>query len=645
MKHRRRLLACALLGAVASWGVAGCDGIAGLGDYTIEDGAEDSGVPPTDAPRPTDSGIVHTDSTMGGDDAPPDTTPPVDAPSGGDSTIPDDTSSAADSSADTLELADSTPGDTAADAGLLDSSVDGATTDSGTVESGPSDSGADDAGRTDSGTVESGTTDTGTTDTGTTDTGTADTGTTDTGTSDTGTADAGSFTLGGTVTGLNAQDTLVLSVGATNVADVSANGSFTFPHALPSGTSYTVTAASLSMAPVPETCTIVNGTGTITGNVTNVTVTCAVNTYPIGGTVTGLAAGASVSLLDNGGDTLVVSSANTSFTFATALASGAAYHVTVGQQPIGQLCTVTNGSGTVSHAVTNVVVSCVNTYTVGGTISGLANNETVTLTDNGTFDSDPVVGNGQAGQSFTFSKVLTSGTMYTVAVGSSPTAPVSETCVVASGGGPAAITANVTNVTISCTPNKFTIGGTVTLLEQGASVVLSDNSANPQTVTAAGSTFQFSTQIASGQTYAVSVMSPATPLPETCTVSGGGTGTVANANVSLTVACFPTACGTGTDEETGAPWVVCSSSATSAIVSSANAVGGTYHAAQICASLGYMTLGAYGNTNGDVCGNNVAATDSCSSPEASSTFDSTGDMGTDANGIELGPTEFWTCTP
>ena len=90
--------------------------------------------------------------------------------------------------------------------------------------------------------------------------------------------------------------------------------------------------------------------------------------YPIGGTVTGLSG--TVVLQDNGGDDLSVSS-NGSFTFATALAAGAAYDVTVKTSPSGQSCTVSGGSGTVASAdVTNVAVSC----TAGSTATSASDN-------------------------------------------------------------------------------------------------------------------------------------------------------------------------------------------------------------------------------------------------------------------------------
>ena len=63
-------------------------------------------------------------------------------------------------------------------------------------------------------------------------------------------------------------------------------------------------------------------------------------------------------LQDNGGDNLTVS-VNGNFKFATAVAYGAAYGVTVFAQPVGYSCSVTGDSGTVTANVTNVTVSCV----------------------------------------------------------------------------------------------------------------------------------------------------------------------------------------------------------------------------------------------------------------------------------------------
>ena len=107
-------------------------------------------------------------------------------------------------------------------------------------------------------------------------------------------------------------------------------------------------------------------------------------TYTVGGTVSGLA-GSGLVLRDNGGDDLPVS-ANGAVAFATPLASGAAYSVTVFAQPSSPAQTASSpaGSGTMASAnVTTVAIVCAtNTYTVGGTVSGLVGSGLV-LRNNG----------------------------------------------------------------------------------------------------------------------------------------------------------------------------------------------------------------------------------------------------------------------
>ena len=257
-----------------------------------------------------------------------------------------------------------------------------------------------------------------------------------------GSAGAATYTVGGTVSGLSG--TVVLQDNGGDNLSVTANGSFTFATSLASGAAYSVT---VKTNPSGQTCTVTSGTGTVgTANVTNVAVSCAnVPKYTVGGTVSGLSG--TVVLQDNGGDNLSVT-ANGSFTFATSLASGAAYSVTVKTNPSGQTCTVTSGTGTVGTAnVTNVAVSCANVpkYTVGGTVSGLSG--TVVLQDNGG-DNLSVTANG----SFTFATSLVSGAAYSVTVG---TSPASQTCTVTSGSGTIG-SANVTNVAVTCATNSGT---------------------------------------------------------------------------------------------------------------------------------------------------------------------------------------------
>ena len=247
------------------------------------------------------------------------------------------------------------------------------------------------------------------------------------------------YSVGGTVSGLSG--TVVLQDNGGDNLSVTASGPFTFATALASGAAYSVT---VKTNPSGQTCTVSNGSGTVgSANVTSVAVSCATAaSFSVGGTVSGLSG--TVVLQDNGGDNLSVT-ASGPFTFATALASGAAYSVTVKTNPSGQTCTVSNGSGTVGSAnVTSVAVSCANvaTFTVGGSVSGLSG--TVVLQDNGG-DNLSVTANGP----FTFATALASGAAYSVTVNTNPSG---QTCTVSAGSGTVA-SANVTSVAVSCAAN------------------------------------------------------------------------------------------------------------------------------------------------------------------------------------------------
>lgn len=159
-------------------------------------------------------------------------------------------------------------------------------------------------------------------------------------------------TVGGTVSGLTGTG-LVLQNNGTNFTPVAADGSFTFSSSLGEGAPYNV---SVLTQPDGQTCTVSNNSGTANADISNVTVNC-VTTYSIGGAVSALV-GTGLVLQNNGADDLAFS-ANGAFSFATQLAAGAAYNVTVLTQPSGSSCTVQNGTGTANATVTTVVVDCV----------------------------------------------------------------------------------------------------------------------------------------------------------------------------------------------------------------------------------------------------------------------------------------------
>src|SRR5690606_24518593 len=116
-----------------------------------------------------------------------------------------------------------------------------------------------------------------------------------------------------------------------------------------------------------------------------VSATFGVPAHPVGGTVTGLV-GSGLTLSLNGGAPLDIGG-NGPFAFNDVLPAGASYSVAVVAQPKqpAQNCVVFNGSGVMAGNVDNVVVHCgaANSYTVGGTLSGLSMAESVGVSLNG----------------------------------------------------------------------------------------------------------------------------------------------------------------------------------------------------------------------------------------------------------------------
>jgi len=343
------------------------------------------------------------------------------------------------------------------------------------------------------------------------------------------------FTIGGSIAGLSGTGLVLQDNGGSGGArgsggsdlSVSTNGSFVFPVALSDGAAYDVT---IKTQPTGQNCTLTNSTGTVSGaNVTSVGVSCvttASTTYTIGGNVTGLT-GTGLVLQNNLSDNLSIT-ANGAFTFASGIADGNNYNVTVATQPTGQLCTVTNGSGSVATAnVSNVAVNCVTAYTIGGTVSGLSG--TGLVLQNNAGDNLSISANG----SFAFSTPLLDTSAYAVSVLTNPSSP-NQTCVVSNASGTVS-GANVTNVNVVCTTTTYTIGGTVSGLS-GTGLVLQNNGGDNLTISANGS-FTFATPINDGSTYAVTVLANPTGPNQTCVVTSGS-GTLSGANVSnVSISC------------------------------------------------------------------------------------------------------------
>jgi hypothetical protein len=339
----------------------------------------------------------------------------------------------------------------------------------------------------------------------------------------------GQFSIRGTVSGLTGSG-LVLQNNGGNDLPIAGDGPFAFANKLIDGATYAVV---VRTQPSGQNCVVRNSTGTIRGaDATDIQVACTSNGFSIGGAVTGLAGSGLVLQLNGGNDLSIVSSG--SFAFATALQNGAGYDVSVRRQPTNpsQVCTVSNGAGTVAgNNVTNIGISCVSrSFTVGGTVSGLAGSGLV-LVLNGSNDL-PIASDGN----FTFATPLPSGSQYRVRVATQPVNPT-QVCTVASGDGTIGST-NINNVRVTCASSTFSVGGTVVGL-MGHGLVLQNNGTDDIGVNANGE-FRFPTELASGAPYNVTVRTQPSEPAQACTVSNAR-GTIGNTDVGNVVVSCSTA--------------------------------------------------------------------------------------------------------
>jgi RNase P/RNase MRP subunit p29 len=328
-------------------------------------------------------------------------------------------------------------------------------------------------------------------------------------------------TLRGTVSGLNASG-LVLANESQPVTVSSGARSFTFGSVLTSGSAYAVT---VQTQPAGQLCTVSNGSGTAsTANVANVVVACSEQAYSLGGTVSGLISSGLV--LATGSDTVSVAPSATTFTFATPVANGSGYSVTVKAQPTGLGCAVTKGTGTMSAGnVNSVLISCTDQpFSLGGSISGLTTSGLVLANGSDTLD---VTANAT---NFTMPTAVSFGSAYAVTV---HTPPTGLSCTVTHGSStmPAAA---VTNVAVACADQTYSLGGTISGLT--ASGLVLANGTDTLTAAANATSFTMPTAVAYGSTYAVTVQTQPTGL--TCTASNamGPMPAAPVANVAITCA-------------------------------------------------------------------------------------------------------------
>lgn len=168
------------------------------------------------------------------------------------------------------------------------------------------------------------------------------------------------------------------------------------------------------------------------------------STHRVGGTVTGLLGSGLV--LSLGNESLPLD-ADGAFVFATTLAPGETYSISVATQPSQpvQRCVVVNGSGTMGTTdIANVVVNCgaSSTYAIGGTVTGLTGAGLV-LQLNGGGDL-PLSADG----GYAFVSRLVDGASYVVTIRAQPSG---QSCSLSHAAGTVQ-GADVTDVQVACVP-------------------------------------------------------------------------------------------------------------------------------------------------------------------------------------------------
>ena len=346
------------------------------------------------------------------------------------------------------------------------------------------------------------------------------------------------YSLGGSVSGLTGTG-LVLK-NNTMAITISSNGAFRFNQALTSGTQYNV---SIGNHPTNQSCSVSNGTGTVSSSdVTNIFVNCTnINTgpgngtgsYTVGGIIKNVAAGETVSLKLNDGlaqsfTGMPTMTMDVNFTFTTTPLSNAnAYNVTVFSPTVGaRICSVSqNYNGTINNSnVTNVEVVCGTKQTLTINTSGMTGTGLQLRLNDG------------IAQSVTSPFDIAQNATYKLQVVSHPTNQIcrfsnSQTSITG-----VANTSSTIQLNCVAGVGNYAIKGLIKGLLSNETVNLSLNGSSQSFsstgVSSTGQSFTFNSQLASGISYDVRVVSLSPSSARTCSRSSNYMGTVGSSDVT-----------------------------------------------------------------------------------------------------------------
>lgn len=165
----------------------------------------------------------------------------------------------------------------------------------------------------------------------------------------------GNLLLSGSVFGVNKDGLVLQNNGGTPLPIPAGSSTFAFPTLISNDEDFNVT---IQSSPSNAVCTATNNKGKSGAyNITSIVIDCIINTYDLGGNISGDATGL---VLVNGADRLAITAGQTSFKM-TKVADGAPFGVAVLTQPTsGRTCSVQNGVGTMgAAAVANIQVNCI----------------------------------------------------------------------------------------------------------------------------------------------------------------------------------------------------------------------------------------------------------------------------------------------
>lgn len=318
------------------------------------------------------------------------------------------------------------------------------------------------------------------------------------------------YTVGGTVSGLNGS--LVLQNNGSDSLTISGNGSFSFASEVAEGSAYSLSVAS---QPVNQLCSIDNGSGTVSADISNITVTCETAvSYTVLGTVAGL--NGTLTLQSTDGSSLILSS-NADFSFDVRAAVGGTYIVSIGTQPTDQACVLTNGTGPQEGSIPDIVIVCGAPHTIGGTVSNLNGSlvlqgnfgAQISLTQNGVY---------------TFPNSIPEGYTYNISVA---TQPINQQCTVSNR--IATVSADVTDINVTCV-DSYDIRASISGLNGRLSLYLNGSYA----ISTLQNGIETLATLEPGSNYSVYIQNQ--PSTQRCTLSNGS-GTVTGTVNDISVVC------------------------------------------------------------------------------------------------------------